>query len=61
MTQKKITNPATIARKLTGGKPLAYHLRADGTLVVIDTHGVKHRFTPSQVRKAAAETKAEAA
>ena len=61
MTRKKITNPATIARKLTGGALMAYHLRDDGSLVVIDAKGAKYHFTAAQVRKAAAETKTEGA
>ena len=59
MTQKKITNPASLAEKLTGGEPLAWHLREDGGLVVIDARGAKHRFTAAEVRKAAAAPKAE--
>jgi hypothetical protein len=61
MTQKKITNPATIARKLTGREPLAWHLREDGSLVVIDARGAKRHFTAAEVRKAAVSPKAEAA
>ena len=59
MPQKKITNPATIARKLTGGEPLAWHLREDGSLVVIDARGAKRRFTAAEVRKAAVSPKEE--
>ena len=59
MTQKKITNPASLAKKLTGGEPLAWHLREDGSLVVVDAQGAKHRFTAAQVRNAAAGTKTE--
>ena len=61
MTRKKTTNPASLAKKLTGGEPLAYHLREDGSLVVIDAEGAKRHFTAAQVRKAAAASKAEAA
>jgi hypothetical protein len=61
MTQKKITNPASLAKKLTGGEPLAWHLREDGGLVVVDAQGAKHHFTAAEVRNAAAGQKAEAA
>ncbi len=40
MTQKKITNPASLAKNLTGGEPMAWHLREDGGLVVIDAFRV---------------------
>lgn len=53
MTRKKITNLASLAEKLTGGPPMAYRLREDGSLVVIDAQGAKHDFTPAQVRQAA--------
>ncbi len=35
-----------IAAALTGGTPLAYALKADGLLVVIDAQGKKQRFAP---------------
>lgn len=59
MTPKKITNPANLAKMLTGGEPMAYHLREDGGLVVIDAKGAKHHFTAAEVRKAAAAQKEE--
>ncbi len=40
---------------------MAWHLREDGGLVVIDAKGAKHRFTAAEVRKAAAGQKEEAA
>ncbi len=61
MAQKKITNPASLAKMLTGGEPMAYRLREDGDLVVIDARGAKHYFTAAEVRKAAAAQKEEAA
>ena len=59
MTRKKITNPASLAKKLSGGEPMAWRLREDGSLVVIDAKGVKRHFTAAQVRKAAAAPKEE--
>lgn len=59
MTQKKITNPASLVKKLTGSEPLAWHLREDGSLVVIDARGAKRHFTAAEVRKAAAAPKME--
>lgn len=38
------------AKRLTGGDPLAYDLKKDGTLVVIAHDGKKFRFSSDQVK-----------
>jgi hypothetical protein len=45
---------AAIAASFTGGKPLAFAVRPDGSLVVIAHTGQKFKFTKEEV-----ETKAE--
>ena len=44
MKDKKIEK---ILPKLVGSRPLAYDLKADGQLVVIDAQGRKLSFTPA--------------
>lgn len=34
--------------RLVGGAPMAYDLKPNGLLVVIDGQGAKHTFTPEQ-------------
>ncbi len=52
MTRKQRMQIKTIARRLVKGKPLAYALREDGTLVVIGPAGRKYLFDAEQVRAA---------
>lgn len=43
---------ADLAGQLAGGKPLAFQLRPDGSMVVIGADGRKQTFTPAEVRTA---------
>ncbi len=49
----------TIAKSLTGGQPLAYAVKDDGSLVVVAHTGQKFRFTADQVQKEAEKLKPE--
>jgi len=53
MAGKGNAKQSSIAAKLVGGKPLAYKLREDGSLVVIGPDGCKLQFSAAQVRAAA--------
>jgi len=52
MPRKKTPDTGSLAAKLVGGRPLDFHLRKDGSLVVIGPEGRKYRFTAAQVRAA---------
>ena len=51
---------AQIAASLTGGPPLAFKQKADGSLVVVAHNGQKFHFTAEQVQDQCRETDAPA-
>jgi hypothetical protein len=61
MARKKAIPVEKIAAHLTGGRPMDWHKRQDGTLVVITAIGQKKEFTRSEVRQAADQLRKEAA
>ena len=54
-----MANPdyAAIAADLTGGKPLAFAVHDDGSLVVVSHSGQKFKFSKEDVELKAAESK----
>lgn len=61
MARRKIIPVEKVAAQLAGGRPLDWHRREDGTLVVITSSGQKRVFTAAEARKAADQLRKEAA
>ena len=61
MARKKTVPVEKVAAHLTGGSPMDWHKRQDGTLVVITAMGQKKEFTRAEVRKAADQLRKESA
>ncbi len=51
MARRKSNSIEQAAAQLVGGKPIAVHRRADGTLVVLDERGRKRTFTAEEVKR----------
>lgn len=61
MARKKAVSVEKVAAHLTGGRPMDWHKRQDGTLAVITAIGQKKEFTRAEIRKAADQLRKEAA
>jgi hypothetical protein len=51
MARRKPNLIEKAAAQLVGGKPIAVHYRADGTLVVLDERGRKKIFAAEEVKR----------